>query len=134
MNILNFHQNCSSTVFIFRLVLNLEDNFFFRQKLYMFYAAILIKFKEKLCAWWSSRSLKKIYFGFIVEKIFYSKEIFLREMFLCSKKCFGQNCFLLETNIFAIITFIFKNCFAQNKKILLCKIEFCSIINFLQDK
>ena len=134
MNILNFHQNCSSTVFIFRLVLNLEDNFFFSAKTLYVLCAILIKFKEKLCAWWSSRSLKKIYFGFIVEKIFYSKEIFLREMFLCSKKCFGQNCFLLETNIFAIITFIFKNCFAQNKKILLRKIEFYSIINFLRYK
>ena len=82
-NILHFHQNCSSAVFIFRLVLNLEDIFFFGINI-CFMLSFLLKLKGNLCAFWSPKLLKKIYFVFIAPKYF------ARRNFFCVKRFFAQ--------------------------------------------
>ena len=82
-NILHFHQNCSSAVFIFRLVLNLEDIFFVGINI-CFMLSFLLKLQGNLYAFWCPKLLKKIHFVFIAQKYF------ARRNFFCVKRFFAQ--------------------------------------------
>ena len=82
-NILHFHQNCSSGVFIFRLVLNLEDIFFVGINI-CFMLSFLLKLQGNLYAFWCPKLLKKIHFVFIAQKYF------ARRNFFCVKRFFAQ--------------------------------------------
>ena len=94
-NILHFHQNCSSAVFIFRLVLNLEDVIFFGINI-CFMLSFLLKLKGNLCAFWSPKLLKKIHFVFIAQKYFARRNFFAWNVSLIKKMICSNFFFCLK--------------------------------------